>query len=580
MTNNPALDAFASRDDLKQYGSVAIGLFSLQLKFSLPDIRFICDNSIVDGFGDKKVDMIYIDEESGIAVIAQTYLPTTQRESAPANKASDLNTAMVWLLGRPIDEVPSTIKTHAGELRRAINENKIRTLYIWYVHPLPESINVGEELKSVEHGTKAIVSSNFSGRNIEIHAEEVGERTLGEWYQLISTPIFVTSPLKIIVKGGIELKDADWSTYVTSIPANLLFDLFKQHGTKLFSANVRDYLGSREQDKNINNGIKTTARDDPSHFLVYNNGITALVNDYKFFENDAGDIELELSGISIVNGAQTTGAIGSLEARPENNIFVQIRLIKCKNIGTVQNIVRYNNSQNKISASDFRSGDPVQTRLSREFESLGKITYLHRRGSGEDVIKRTSGMPSYVAGQAIAAFHIEPDVSYHQKTNMWEDDTLYSRYFNELTTAEHITFAYSLILAIEELKKTLSAKEKKNEITEVEKDQLQFFRERGSIFLTAAATSGCLEIILGNPIPNKFRLKFKDNPSLDAAVLLWQPILGAIAPFVENLTMALSDGVRNKQKIHEAIKKFQSLVAATQSVNKTVFDPFKNQLLY
>lgn len=312
--------------------------------------------------------------------------------------------------------------------------------------------------------------------------------------------------------------------------------------------------------------------------MVYNNGITALVNDYKFQKSDVAPTELEISGISIVNGAQTTGAIGSLEARPGDNIFVQIRFIKCTNIGTVQNIVRYNNSQNKISASDFRSGDPVQTRLSREFESLGKITYLHRRGSGEDVIKRTSGMPSYVAGQAIAAFHSDPDVAYHQKTNMWEDDALYPKYFNEQTTAEHITFAYSLIVAIEELKKKLSAKEKRNEITEVEKVQLQFFRERGSIFLTAAATSGCLETILGNPIPNKFRLKFKDNPSLDAAISLWQPILEAIAPFVGNLTTALSDGVRNRQKIQESIKTFQSLVAATQNVNKTLFNLFKSNL--
>ncbi|MBR0847428.1 AIPR family protein [Bradyrhizobium diazoefficiens] len=62
-----------------------------------------------------------------------------------------------------------------------------------------------------------------------------------------------------------------------------------------------------------------------------------------------------MQGISIVNGAQTTGAIGSLTKTPNKQLMVPIRFIWTTSKSRVQDIIRYNNSQNKISASDFRS---------------------------------------------------------------------------------------------------------------------------------------------------------------------------------------------------------------------------------
>jgi AIPR protein len=53
---------------------------------------------------------------------------------------------------------------------------------------------------------------------------------------------------------------------------------------------------------------------------------------------------LILQGISIVNGAQTTGAIGSLDSAPSSNVNVQARFIVCSSTETIQSIIRYNNS--------------------------------------------------------------------------------------------------------------------------------------------------------------------------------------------------------------------------------------------
>ena len=168
-------------------------------------------------------------------------------------------------------------------------------------------------------------------------------------------------------------------------------------------------------------------------FLVYNNGITALTLDYVLGKRSRGIYRIKLTGISIVNGAQTTGSIGSLSREPRENLIVPIRLVKTNNEKIVENIVRYNNSQNKIQASDFRSTDSIQTRLRQEFLAIPQAEYDGgRRGGARDAMRRRRNLlPSYTVGQALAAFHGDPVTAYDQKSEIWVKDGTYLKYFNE-----------------------------------------------------------------------------------------------------------------------------------------------------
>ncbi len=574
-------DALISREDLKVFDSNSLALFALQLKFGIEDISEIGVSSITDGSDDKKVDLIYIDSESGHAVIAQSYISSDfNKKEAPANKASDLNTAIAWLLNRPLNELPLTIKSHAEELRICLKDGLINYIYIWYVHNLIESKNVNNELITVEHTARTIISSNYSSTDIEIQAQEVGANTLDEWYQSLSTPILVNENFEIPITGGFNINEDDWSAFVTSIPAKWLYEKYKDYKTKLFSANVRDYLGSRKTDKNINNGIKQTLQTDPSHFWVYNNGITALVHKFEV-KNNNGKKFINFNGISIVNGAQTTGAIGNLNNAPNDSAMVQIRFVKCNKVETVYNIVRYNNSQNKITAPDFRSNDPIQRRLRNEFEQIPSIDYFPRRGGSEDVIRRRSDILSSVtAGQTLAAFHNDPDIAYHKKSNIWENDALYSKYFNDQTTGKHILMAYTLIKTIEYKKLELMNKSKSNNLTEIESTQLDFYRKRGSIFMMASAIARCLEIFLDRQIPNYFRISFKDdNITPNEGIEIWKPIVEIASSFSQTLMNGLSDGFRNKEAVKNAIQTFQSLISSTKQVNKQVFSDFAQKIV-
>jgi hypothetical protein len=102
----------------------AIGVFAINLKFNLDDIQTIASEAITGGGDDKKCDVLYVDKEREIAVIAQCYISQKTRDAAPANKASNLNTALTWLLLTDLDNLPDALKGRADELRSAIRRDQ------------------------------------------------------------------------------------------------------------------------------------------------------------------------------------------------------------------------------------------------------------------------------------------------------------------------------------------------------------------------------------------------------------------------------------------------------------------------
>ena len=91
-------------------------------------------------------------------------------------------------------------------------------------------------------------------------------------------------------------------------------------------------------------------------------------------------------------------------------------------------------------------------------------------------------MPSYTVGQALAAFHQDPVIAYNKKAEIWVSDKLYSKYFHNHTTGQHLVFAYSLLRGVEEKKTTLV--EKSNKVGEknlTESERLAKFNTFGTV---------------------------------------------------------------------------------------------------
>jgi hypothetical protein len=572
--------ALESRTDLIKYGDNSLLLFTLQLRFEIEDIDVVATNSLTDGSNDKKCDLVYVDKESQVAVIAQGYFCRKQNfpSEAPANKASDLNTAVIWLLSTPIDELPTQLlRSAASELREALQNNDLNSIEFWYSHNLPESINVRNELDAVTRNAQNTIRQNFSEcQDIGIAGLELGVSATEDLYKSLTTPILVSDKLSVSTSEGFNISASDWKAFITTIPAEWLFNLFKQYDSKLFSANIRGYLGSRNADANINNGIKQTAQEDPDHFCVFNNGITAITHEFNY---DNENQCLDLTGISIVNGAQTTGAIGNLMSSPSANVRIQARFIVCSNSSTIKSVIRYNNSQNKVEAPDFRSNDSVQSRLVIEFNTIPEAEYMGgRRGGSEDVIRRrTNLLPSSTVGQALTAFHGDPLNAYNRKSDIWKSNSLYDRVFNNKTTAKHIVFVYALYQALDDFKRELSEKKNKGDITSAETEQLKFFLNRGSTVVATTAISACLEVLINQQIPNSFKLSF-GYASPTKAKSIWRDVLTPIVALISQLVPAVEDGIKGQSSTSVTISTFRSLVDATKVPNSEIYQNFKSNV--
>lgn len=574
-------EALRARNDLDAYGDNAVGLFALALRFHIDDLHSTAANSITDGSDDKKCDILYIDSDEQVVVVAQCYRSLKQRLSAPANKASDLNTAISWLFHRPVKEVPLRIRDAAKELRSAVEDHTVAELQVWYIHNLPESQNVQDEMHTVEATAKSALGTLQNGSKVRVSAREVGTETLEEWYSDTLSPILVSDSFEISIEGGFEVSGQYWKAYVTAIPGTFLNRVYKKYKSRAFSANIRDYLGSRRSDANINNGIKISAQESPDEFWVYNNGVTILVNRFEHVLKPKQ--LLKINGLSIVNGAQTTGALGSLKKAPSSTVRVPARFVQTTDAELVRNVIQFNNSQNRVAASDFRSTDRIQKKLKEQVAKIPDAEYEGgRRGGYSDIIKRSKNLlPSYTVGQALAAFHGDPVVAYNQKSDIWISDRLYSKYFHEDTTGVHLVFAYSLLRAVEDCKKSLVDKFRKNyqNMTQQETDLLEYFRHRGSTYLLVAAIAASLETILSHKITNAFRLSFGEKISPHNGSKLWADIVNVTSPFCQQLSAAFSDGLKNMEKVSNAQTLFRSLVQATVVSNRELFDRFAKNVV-
>jgi AIPR protein len=556
----------------------AIGVFAINMRFNLDDIQTIVSEAITGGGDDKKCDVLYVDKERQIAVIAQCYVSRKPRPGAPANKASDLNTALTWLLSTDIDELPESLKGRADELRNAITTGEIKQFYIWYVHNLPCSKNVQSELKAVENTARAALSKFSQGQDINIFAEELCDTKLARLYTQAERTVIVTDVITTVIPDAIEIRENDWQTVVTTVRGSWLFDLYQKYETDLFSANLRAYLGSRESESNINNGIKRTAQDQPQNFYVFNNGITALVLDYELGKRTRSGRKLTITGISIVNGAQTTGSIANLPGEPSSDLQVQIRFVKAKKDEIVGNVVRFNNSQNKLQAADFRSTDQLQDRLRAEFEVIPDSEYEGgRRGGAGDAIKRSKfTLPSYTVGQSLAAFHGDPVTAYDKKSELWTSEKNYRHIFTDRTTARHIVFCYSLLSAINLRKLELIQKHKKDSasITRIENTSLAFLNKKGANYLLVHVISQCMETVLGKSIPNRFDLHFVQNISPSKAAKIWSPIVEMMLSLSNQLDQAFSRNRISNESVSKTVPNFVGVVASIAPLQKDTFGKF------
>ncbi|HHH2619308.1 TPA: AIPR family protein, partial [Klebsiella pneumoniae] len=437
-------------------------LWSMGLYLDESDFDKLASDGLTDGGNDKKIDFVIV--SNGTLFIAQGYHSTQEniKIAAPANKASDLNIALAWIISGQGYSPNEKLRSKIIEIRQLIEDGEIEAIELLYIHNCAESKQVKEELETC----KSYLEGRFNEKEIEVSYKELGISSLEKLYIALSQQIVVKE--NVIFDGDLidSIQGDGWTSHVGFANGAWLNELFRKHGAELFSANYRGFMGLSKRRK-INSAIRSTAETNPKDFFVFNNGVSILTT--KFIKN--GNI---LEGISIINGAQTTGSIGSVQDfKKLDGLKVLCKVIECVDSDKVKKIVQYNNTQNHITTWDHYSNSAEQKLVEEEFKTFGYVYSLKR---GFENTGSYFGIES--VAQPLIALHGDYASANRGKNYVFDTKAAYDNAFHE-SKAQHILLAYTISKAIEKVK--LNFKAKINKISSDE-DSLLFLQNLKSRF--------------------------------------------------------------------------------------------------
>lgn len=460
-------------------------IWTLSLYLDFSDRIQLGSESLTDGSDDKKIDFIRYDKDTSKIIFAQGYYSSRKNDSAPANKASDLNTAAAWLFSGDLKNIPSPLREIVNDCRDAIKQDEVEEIDLLYVHNLPESVAVNKELATVARHLEAYLPDDS---NIKVNYKELGIQQIETLFSEIESSIVLKDKIECPAKFEFEEVGPKWKAYILTVSGEWLRDLFLKHDNKLFSANYRGFLGANKR-KKINSGIRSTAEKIPENFWVYNNGITILTNKVETVSGKD-----YLLGISIINGAQTTGSIGGIEKRISlANVRVLARVIECSDNATISEIVKFNNTQNKITTWDKFSNSAEQKRIESEFRDLGHEYSLKRGFSASSRL----GIENVI--QPLIAFEGYYSEANGGKNGVFESEKMYKIAFDE-KKARHILFTFALSRAIDERRNELKSKKANSSIIDIEEKQLVILRNLRFKYFLMSVLGKCLQVIIEKQI--------------------------------------------------------------------------------
>jgi hypothetical protein len=237
----------------------------------------------------------------------------------------------------------------------------------------------------------------------------------------------------------IELMNDVHRSVVMVVAAPQLTGLFDKYRDSLFSLNIRNYLGNTATNKVI---IKTL-KEEPHNFYYYNNGVSCLADEIKI-DDEAGSVKV--TNLQIINGAQTVRTLNKaskskdlMDAVKRAQVLVRITESK-KKYGEEgrfwERIVRFNNTQNVVKLSDFRSNDAIQSDLKTKFAEYKKdgreVIYLAKRTDPADLRSRI-GIKMEDFAKVIYSFLYDPVKFSGSATFLFDDskDGGYAKVFGD-----------------------------------------------------------------------------------------------------------------------------------------------------
>jgi hypothetical protein len=387
--------------------------------------------ALTGGTGDKGVDAVLIDHEVKQVHVVQGKFHQSLGEHL--EKHGDV-IAFAELASLPWEskdvltafyhKLDSAVHQRFQEMIKLIQQNNYE-MRLYYV-------TTGRCSDTIRNEAKARV------RQAKVHAEitifdGAQVMTIFKDYLEGVAPAVPTLSLRIAFEGSIRTDgvihrfdpEKGIESWVFSMSAKDVGEMYAKAGIRLFARNIRGYLGQANE---INEAMASTIKKEPHNFWYYNNGVT-IVCDEAVRETQGGQDVLRVERPQVINGQQTTR---TLHNNPSDRASLLVRVIKIPRRpgdeddydDLVSSIVRATNWQNAIKPSDLVSNDHIQVFLERELRKRG-YQYLRKRQTKSEARRLYGSNYWHIKkdelAQAVAACEFDPVVVRKGKEGLFEE---------------------------------------------------------------------------------------------------------------------------------------------------------------
>lgn len=339
------------------------------------------------GSSDESIDAFYKDSDDNFHIFQfKSKKNLTDKDYIPVNNIHSEIDRFV----NSIDRLKNDFVTKNHRINDIKEEIMNNPKSNFYYHYYTQDLMNEEKIYEYEKLNK---DKNLSVYDLNIITEKYSEYISNFSQQLTSLELPIEKFLNINDNDNIEKK-----SYILILNGYDVYTLMKENKFQLFKNNVRFYLGDKQS---VNKRIIETAKENPTDFFNFNNGITIEATKIIISENNRNKVYL--TNPSIINGAQTVNCIYSaykelLKSKSINNedldlkgkrlkkhfekikILAKLTIIDNTEDEYSKTLSKNVNSQNIIKEADYFSNLEEQIQLKRELGIYYNLFYEIKRG--------------------------------------------------------------------------------------------------------------------------------------------------------------------------------------------------------
>lgn len=304
-----------------------------------------------DGTGDGGIDFIYTDDEVMYLVQGKTSDNLTIEEIS--NVFYKMKNTVENFESGSYSQYSKKLKSVYRNIYDSIDDNKNIEFVLFTNTQIKDAL-----LKRISELKKKKEFSSF-------------EITIYDKVDIEKKEILSYSDSDLVVEDSIQIflnknNKNDMLSYgengrIVNVKATSIKYLYEKYADSgLFSYNLREHVAQ----KNVDEGIELTIKNDKDNFWFYNNGITIGCEHF-----DVSGNKIKLFNFSIINGAQTTTKIGKSKFIDSKHDFPLVcKIVKSdlnnkKSRDFIGKISEASNSQKPIKFRDLKSNDFHQKEL-------------------------------------------------------------------------------------------------------------------------------------------------------------------------------------------------------------------------